>query len=591
LFRRLAVVARAWTTRRLLWLWFFAYACALTSGYLRPVSPKDTYFDCPRYLLPADALNPAADFIGQRAQAAILPHIRALIVRPGIASYEDLFPVRWHGGARRYLDNIDAVRESLDKVPALESVYIGDYHNPVEFRRVCKRLPGIRVWHLDLNGGRLASTLFLLLATLTLGGAVLQQTQAVFSLPHARTVPGFAVPHLLIPLAIAAAGIVGASFIARSFGADFWATAAVQVLAWGVWSAFEFHLLSLPRFAWRRRGAPQVASDPPAATGRLGGWSGALVLLAIAACLAIFIARPYVLESFLLGELPWLNAGFVVIGLALGGAAVVLMPTFCVRMNETGATAILSWQDVEKRRTEHGVLTGRFGRRLERLRGPRFLPRWFWQIHAMRSGNPDLLVPVLVRIVVPVVLIVGLQFYFPARIFWTAFVLLFLGAGWLITLSQTFSNWWQRRKVFSVELLYPRTRRQLARSAFAAYVFDAAGILAVLYTTLLFCAVALVWPLGVWAIWSGTLVIVLAAALLITGGLWLLTLRHRLLAGFLGVVGVLLLIVAMTSAVRFVQVGASPWRVALPFALVAWVFGLDAWRRWMKTEWGLFGPP
>jgi hypothetical protein len=598
LISRLAVVVRAWTTRRLLWLWFFAYACTLTSGYQRPISPEDSYFDCPRFLLPADAVNPATDFIGQQAQAGTLGDIRALILRDGVGTYAYLFP------APAFWENLGAVRGSLDKMPALESVYVGDYRNPVQFRRLCQQLPGIRVWHSELNWGRLASTIFLLLATLTLGGAVLQQTQAVFSLPHARTVPGFALPHLLIPLAITAAGIVAASFIARAFGADFWATAAVQVFAWSVWSAFQFRAVSLPRFTWRPRHTSPVASDPPAANGRLGGWSGSVLLLAIAACLAIFIARPYILESFLLGELPWLAAGFLLIGAALGSAVLIVMPTYCVSMNESGATAILSLQDVEKRRAEHGVLTGRFGRRVERLRRPGFMPRWLWQIHAMRSGNPDLLVPVVVRIVVPVMLVVGLRYFLllgeppikrlapqPGEMFLTAFVLLFLGAGWLIALSHTFSNWWQRRKVFSVELLYPRTRRQLARSAFAAYAFDALGILAVLYTTLLFCADALVWPLDLRAIGSGILVIVLAAALLITGGLWLLTLRHRLLAGFLSVIGVLLLIVAMTSAARFVQVGASLWHVALPFALVAWLFGLDAWRRWMKTEWGLFGPP
>ena len=109
--------------------------------------------------------------------------------------------------------------------------------------------------------------------------------------------------------------------------------------------------------------------------------------------------RPYILESFLLGELPWLAAGFLVIGAALGGTAVVLMPTFCVWMNETGASAILSLQDIEKRRVEHGVLTSRFGRHLERLRRPSSMPLWLWQIHAMRAGNPDLLLSVAVRIV------------------------------------------------------------------------------------------------------------------------------------------------------------------------------------------------
>ena len=174
-----------------------------------------------------------------------------------------------------------------------------------------------------------------------------------------------------------------------------------------------------------------------------------------------------------------------------------------------------------------------------------------------------------------------------SRIYSTAFVLLFLGGGWLIALSHTFSNWWQRRKTFSEQLLYPWTRRQLVRSAFVAYVCDALGILAVLFTTLIFCAVALVWPLVLRTILSGALAIVLAAALLITGGLWLLTLRHRPLASFLAVIGVLLL---MTLGMSFLQSGKSLWRIALLFALVAWIFGLDAWRRWMKTEWGLFGP-
>jgi hypothetical protein len=568
LLRRLAVVVRAWTTRRLLWLWFFAYACVLTSGYLRPISPRDTYFDRRLNYLPlreGKGVRPAGTVVDQSLVLMDADQVRG-----------------W---------TVSKIRQLR-----IERVFVGGETDDLTgFRKVCDALPGVPVWHWELNGGRIASTVFLLLATLTLGGAVLQQTQAVFSLPLVRTRPGFTVPHLLISLTLAGTGIVAASFIARAFGADFFATAAVQVFAWGAWSAFEFHVLSLPRFTWRRRRAPQVASDPPAATGRLGGWSGALVLLAIAACLATFIARPYILESFLLGELPWLAAVFLVIGAALGGAAVVLMPTFCVWMNETGASAILSLQDIEKRRVEHGVLTSRFGRHLERLRRPSRMPRWLWQIHAMRSGNPDLLLSVVVRIVAPVVLVVGLQLASAAvaapdpdpPIYSTAFVLLFLGAGWLIALSHTFSNWWQRRKTFSAQLLYPWTRRQLVRSAFVGYAFDALGILAVLFVTLIFCATALAWPLGLRAILSGALAIVLSAALLITGGLWLLTLRHRLLAGFLAVIGVLLL---MTLGMSFLQSGKSLWRIALFFALVAWLFGLDAWRRWMKTEWGLFGP-
>jgi hypothetical protein len=218
------------------------------------------------------------------------------------------------------------------------------------------------------------------------------------------------------------------------------------------------------------------------------------------------------------------------------------------------------------------------------------LPQWLWQIRAIHAGNPDVLMPVVVRIVAPIVLVVLLRDYGPSRLFSTLFVGLLLAAGWLISLSHMFSNWWQRRKTFSVQLLYPWTRGQLARAAFVAYVFDVLGILAVLFATLKFCDVALQWRLEMPVIRLGSLAIALAAALLVTGGLWLLTLRHRMLASFLAVGGMLLLCAAMTVAGRLVLNHESPWRVALPFVLVAWLFGLDAWRRWMKTEWGLFGP-
>jgi hypothetical protein len=246
LFRRLAVVIRAWTTRRLLWLWFFAYACVLASGYLRPISPGDAYFDRRlNYLSPVGkGVPPAGTVVDQSLVLMDADEVRG-----------------W---------TVSKIRQLR-----IERVFVGGVRDDLTgFRKVCDSLPGVPVWHWELNGGRLASLVFLLLATLTLGGAVLQQTQAVFSLPHARTIPGFAVPHLLIPLAIAAAGIVAASFIARAFGADFWSTAAVQVFAWGVWSAFQFRALSLPRLPWRRRRASHVASDPPAATERLGRWSG-----------------------------------------------------------------------------------------------------------------------------------------------------------------------------------------------------------------------------------------------------------------------------------------------------------------------------
>jgi hypothetical protein len=566
LFRRLLVVIRAWTTRRLLWLWFFAYAFTLTSGYLRPISPKDTYIGIgPLWFgVPVPAPLGAKDV----SPSGSVRDGSLFLMHPAEVHQWTVARIRQRGVRRVFVDGPNDI--------------------PAGLRMVCEALPGVPVWHLQLNGGRLASTLFLLLATLILGGGVLQQTQAIFSLPHARTRPGFTVPHLMIPLAISTVGILAGSLVARSFGADFWATASVQVFAWGTWSAFAFQVLSLPSVPWRWSRAARVASNPQSATGRWGAWSGAVLALGIAVCCSIFIARPYVLESFLLGELPWMNAAFLLIGIALTAATVVLASTFCVLLNETGSAPILSMQDAEKRRIDHAVLHTRFERRLGGLRRRSWAPLWLWHIKAMQSGNPDLLAAVLIRIVAPIAVVVLCQWFFPFPMFATAFVILFLGAGWIFALSHAFSTWWQRRKAFSVQLLYPWTRRQMARAAFAVFALDTVGILAVLYATLVACNVSLGWYAGIDELLRAGVWTAVAGLLVAMGGLWLLTLRHRLLAGFLAVIGILLLMLALTLGGSLVRAGEALATVALLFGLLAWLLGLLAWRRWMRSEWGLY---
>jgi hypothetical protein len=587
LFRGLLVVIRAWTTRRLLWLWFFAYACALTSAFFWPVSPKRNYVECPRLLLPAGTIEMRDLAKARRELAKATPHretqwlpflsARSLIVRgQPIGDVEMWFS-----------------RSAWKDVSGLEQIFVDEYEdNPAKFQDLCQALPNLHIWHLALNVGRMASVVFLLLATLILEGAVLQQVQATFAVPQSRTYPRFAWPHLLIPLATGTVGIVCASWVARSFGADFWATASVQVFAWGTWSAFAFQVLSLPPVPWRRGRAARVASNPHSATARWGAWSGAVLALAITVCCSIFIARPYVLESFLLGELPWMNAAFLLIGLALTAATVVLASTFCVLLNETGASPILSMQDAEKRRIDHGVLPTRFERRLGGLRRRSWAPLWLWHIKAMHSGNPDLLAAVLIRIVAPIAVVLLCQRFFPFRTFATAFVVLFLGVGWIFALSHAFSTWWQRRKAFSVQLLYPWTRRQMTRAAFAAFALDTLGILAVLcavlYAAFVACDAPLGWYVGTNVLLRAAVGIAVAGLLVAMGGLWLLTLRHRLLASFLAVIGVLLLILALVLGGSLVlRTGEALGTVALPFGLLAGLLGLLAWRRWMRSEWGL----
>jgi hypothetical protein len=574
--KRLAVVAQAWVTRRLLWVWLFAYACVITSAFFWTVSPKGSYFECPSVLLPRNAPFPPPSRPARtgwpplpRDDLAAAPNVRDLIVR------EPLGMRNW-GGLRA-------------SAPALEQVFVGDYHdNPAGFREVCQALPGIRVWHLDLNSGRLASTVFLLLATLLLGGAVMQQASATLSLPQARIYPRFVVPHLIVPLAICGAGIAVASFIARRYGTDVWAAASIQALGWGIWSGLEF--LSVP--LRRNLSRPRIRTGEPGAAAitevRARWVEAAALILSIAAVYLIFIARPYVLESFLLGELPWFNAGFFVVGAALGAAAVVLAPALAVELNEAGIAPVLSMQDIEKRRTAP-ILTSPFRGRLGRLRRPPRGPTWWWRIHALQCGNPDLLGSVLIKIVGPIAVVAACEKFLGPQTSLGVFVMLLAGVGWIAALQSCFSIWWQRRKAFSVELLYPWTRRQMALSAFAAYGLDAAGTLALLLIAVIACDITLNWRLGWQLILTAALTALGAATPLVTGGLWLLTLRHRLLASLLALLSVALLVFVF-SQIWIVRFWGGVDRVALAWALVAILWGFAAYRRWMRTEWGLFGP-
>jgi hypothetical protein len=230
---RLAVVLRAWATRRLLWVWLAAYACVITSSYLWPWTPLDAYFECPSWALPR-GVSANIPWRGTGEPSVLLGQDD----RVGPTNTRDVV-------VKGPIVNLPRFKQSIRKYwPALERLFVGGYRDdPVGFRRLCQALPEVRVWHLDLNAGRLASTVFLLFVTLLLGGAVMQQTTATFSLASARLYPQFVVPHLIPPLTICVAGIAAASFISSRYGSNIWATAAVQVFAWGVWSALEFRLL------------------------------------------------------------------------------------------------------------------------------------------------------------------------------------------------------------------------------------------------------------------------------------------------------------------------------------------------------------
>jgi hypothetical protein len=141
-----------------------------------------------------------------------------------------------------------------------------------------------------------------------------------------------------------------------------------------------------------------------------------------------------------------------------------------------------------------------------------------------------------------------------------------------------------------VQLLYPWTRRQLIVSAFAAYTFDVVGVFALLFATLLICNTALGWQLRIPSIAIAAVNFVALSVLLVTGGLWLLTLRHRLLASFLGLVGLMLICCGYFFAYWALRIGVGVGFIILGYAGIVTLLGIAAWRRWMRAEWGMLGP-
>jgi hypothetical protein len=573
--KRLAAVVRAWVTRRLLWIWLFAYACVLTSAYFWPVRPRDNYFECPRWSLPAKVIDSqiaVRQFEGE-AQLSVLTSARSLIARRQTSGAADM---------RR-------VKASVGYMPQLEAIFAGNFHDdPAGFRHLREMVPEIRVWHLDFNVGRLASLVFLLLATLTLGGAVVQQTSAMLSVPQAQLYPRYPIVHLAIPLTICVAGIGAASRIAGGYGSNFWAAASIQTLGWGFWAALEFLWLPVRRSlsgAWTAgREVRAAATDF-----RSRGIEVAAVVVLLAAAYLI-ASHLYVVESFLLGELPWLNAAFIAVGAVLGGAALASAPRFVVELAESGVAPVLSMQDVEKRRPV-AVLTSPFRGSSFRLRRPKAGPTWWWRIHAMQAGNPDLFYPVLVKFIAPIAVLAICEESFALGIFARLLVLLLATVGSIAGLSSCFSIWWQRRKAFSSELLYPWTRRQLTLAAFAAYGLDVVGVL-LIWPAVAACAGALDWHVGSRDMLLAVLMVVAAISALAAGGLWLLTLRHRLLASFIAFVAVVIVVtcVAFEWPTVVWRNGHMLSTGALPYALATVLFGIAAYRRWTRSEWGLFGP-
>ena len=259
---------------------------------------------------------------------------------------------------------------SIHAIPTLRRLFVGGYRDdPANFRRLCAALPAVRVWHTEMDQGRVAAAGFLLLVLLTVCAGPTAQVVASFSLPDARLFPNFCRAHVLVPLGIGAAGFFWQTLIAGRFGAAYWAVLSIQVFVAGLWASIATVGVSFPRIPWppglrgraETRGEGAMTSLPAAALIRI-----VLLLLLVTTYLTVGL-HPYVAESFLLGELPWTNFGLLLIGVALIGTTGVLLRRLNVSLNEAGVAPEMSWSEAERPSQRTGLASRGQQRRLARL--------------------------------------------------------------------------------------------------------------------------------------------------------------------------------------------------------------------------------
>jgi hypothetical protein len=309
----------------------------------------------------------------------------------------------------------------------------------------------------------------------------------------------------------------------------------------------------------------------------------------------------------LLGELPWADFGFLLIGVSLIGTTGVLLRRLNVSLNEAGIAPEMSWSQAERRSQRAGLTSRGQQRRLARLPQRTNRAGWRWRVRAVSAGNPETFYSYLLVVVVGVGLLLASSFFrsSPGPLRSNAFLGPLVMVEFIATmgiLARNSDNWWRRRTEFQSQLLYPWTRRELTSAAFGAWAFENGGPLA---TGLVVC-------LGVflgsnhWFGWHVPLMTILAGAIaglailtmFVAGVFWLLTLRHALFAGLLVYLGGAAILSVVISAAIWVAGYVDPTQhlpvtllcVTLECAAITTVLSITAYRRWMRMEWGLIRP-
>ena len=162
-------------------------------------------------------------------------------------------------------------------------------------------------------------------------------------------------------------------------------------------------------------------------------------------------------------------------------------------------------------------------------------------------------------------------------------------------------SWWQRRRCFQRELLYPWTRSELTGAVFAAQAWEMFTMAAACGLFAFGIAIWLKAALTAAVVLASIMVLLSVSALLTVLSAWVLTFRYALAAGLVafiillasllgagGIIGGFLSGFSPTSRdVNWSQLPLALWTVAGVVLIVSYVIARLAQRRWRNCEWAL----
>jgi hypothetical protein len=151
--------------------------------------------------------------------------------------------------------------------------------------------------------------------------------------------------------------------------------------------------------------------------------------------------------------------------------------------------------------------------------------------------------------------------------------------------------WGERRPGFSMELLFPWTKREMTLAMFAGSAVDFAAVLLIPCMCFPIANYWLEWNLSAAETSLTLIATVTGGAIFWVGTLWILTIRHDALVVTVAITGMLMITggAAVTSVYlsggRHAGLSSVLTYVSLGNCLVTALLGVSAYRRWLQMEW------